>query len=176
LNQIIAIWLAVISVAPTADLADSVSFAISASHMAHAGIDSFDLVTLATIETGETFKRDQISRSGACGVLQVMPKWSPFECKEMADPLLGVVAGSIAWVYWVNRKGLKMAPAHYNAGGRPNLRKGSRTREYLSEYRYIRSFLEGARKHPEKDIFRTFQPYRKGMTLKLLQKTKGNGS
>lgn len=122
MTRLISIWLAVMSVAsPSANPADVAAFSAAVAHVSRIGVDPADLIALAWIETGKTFRSDLTSSAGACGVLQVMPKWSAFTCKQMRQPLAGVAAGAISWRYWQRRKGVNAA-AHYNAGNKPGAR------------------------------------------------------
>ena len=137
--RLIAIMLAVISVAPSAKLHDVGAFAVAASHMP---VDHADLIALAHIETGGTYRSDLTSSAGACGVLQVMPRWSSFSCADMRQPLAGVAAGAISWAYWSRRKGAAAA-RHYNAGNNPtaNEQRARRSAAYQAAFGRIRRSL-----------------------------------
>lgn len=64
------------------------------------------------------------SEAGACGLMQVIPKWHPkpdgslYTCEELKDPKVGIVAGCRALNYWMGRaKGdVELALCAYNAG------------------------------------------------------------
>lgn len=59
-----------------------------------------------------------VSRGGACGLMQVMPRYVEHTCTELQDPLVGLRAGLDVWTYWKSkaRGDKKQALACYNAG------------------------------------------------------------
>jgi soluble lytic murein transglycosylase-like protein len=64
------------------------------------------------------------STAGACGLMQVIPKWNPkpdgtlYTCEELKDPETNIEAGTKALRWWLDRaKGdRKLALCAYNAG------------------------------------------------------------
>jgi soluble lytic murein transglycosylase-like protein len=73
-------------------------------------------------ETGGTLRSDLVSKKGACGVMQVLPKWSKnkaFTCKDMKLPLSGLMAGIYAWDYWEGVADELPVAAYYNGGNNP---------------------------------------------------------
>ena len=64
------------------------------------------------------------SNAGACGLMQVIPKWNPkpdgslYTCEELKDPKTNIEAGTRALRRWLDRaKGDKqLALCAYNAG------------------------------------------------------------
>jgi hypothetical protein len=87
-------------------------------------IPTDDLLAVAWVETAGRYRSDLVSRAGACGVMQVLPKWSEASCADMAYPLHGFVAGAAAWAYWERRRPLQTAE-HYNGGNNPGARAQS---------------------------------------------------
>ena len=85
--------------------------------------------------------RGVVSRVGACGPMQVLPKYSRFDCKELAGDL-GVLGGWEALEYWRGRsRTLEQALAHYNGGNKP----GKRARAYAKRVLKWRRNLVGPR-------------------------------
>ena len=64
------------------------------------------------------------SNAGACGLMQVIPKWNPkpdgtlYTCEELKDPATNIEAGTRALRWWLDKaKGdRKLALCSYNAG------------------------------------------------------------
>lgn len=64
------------------------------------------------------------SEAGACGLMQVIPKWNPkpdgsfYTCEELKKPEVGIEAGTKAFRWWLGRaKGdINLALCSYNAG------------------------------------------------------------
>lgn len=64
------------------------------------------------------------SKAGACGLMQVIPKWNPkpdgslYTCDELKDPATNIKAGTAALARWMKRaSGDKyLALCAYNAG------------------------------------------------------------
>lgn len=114
-------------------------------------LDYPGLVATMHVETGGTLRSDLVSRANACGVMQVLPKWSKFSCKEMKHPMSGILAGLYAWEYWRNqsKRSIYSTAAHYNGGNRPGLRA---TRQYAPNWafhhRRITNIFESATARP----------------------------
>jgi hypothetical protein len=106
---------------PQAKPFDLVSIALAVAQVERvAPVDGLDLLALASVETAGTYRSDRVSRRGACGAWQVLPRWSPMTCDQMASPLSGAVAGALAWVYWSGRAtGPHRAAEMYNGGNSP---------------------------------------------------------
>lgn len=88
----IAIIAAALSSVAAAQPRDVVALSVAMAHLERLGVDTADLLAVAHVETGGTLRRGLVSRAGACGVMQVMPRWSPLTCEEMSEPLGGVSA------------------------------------------------------------------------------------
>jgi len=64
------------------------------------------------------------SEAGACGLMQVIPKWNPkpdgtlYTCEELKDPATGIKAGTTALRRWLDRASgdMHLALCAYNAG------------------------------------------------------------
>lgn len=64
------------------------------------------------------------SHAGACGLMQVIPKWNPkpdgslYTCEELKDPHTNIKAGTAALRRWLNRASgdMHLALCAYNAG------------------------------------------------------------
>jgi len=64
------------------------------------------------------------SEAGACGLMQVIPKWNPkpdgtlYTCEELKNPETGIKAGTAALRRWLNRASgdMHLALCAYNAG------------------------------------------------------------
>ncbi len=83
-------------------------------------------LTLAIAYEESRLKRDRVSKAGACGPMQVLPKFSRYSCREMQGDH-GIDAGLETLDYWRRRsETLEQALAHYNGGNKP----GRRARAY----------------------------------------------
>jgi len=66
------------------------------------------------------------SEAGACGLMQVVPKWNPkkdgslYTCEELKDPYLNIKVGTAALKKWLVRASgdMHVALCAYNAGNR----------------------------------------------------------
>jgi len=85
------------------------------------------LVSLIFVES--SFRRKAVSSKGACGLTQVMPKYtgkySPvrkYSCNQLKDPYTSIKAGAKILRWWIDYHGgdlsLKHALCSYNAGFR----------------------------------------------------------
>jgi len=83
-----------------------------------------DPVLIAAVSYVETRWRNARSSAGACGVMQVIPRFSKWTCKQMRNTRVGVRAGIRAIKYWRDKrkKGKKYKGVgwlcHYNSGNR----------------------------------------------------------
>ncbi len=117
-------------------------------------LDPFTMAGLIYVESRWT--ADAVSRSNACGLTQVLPKYAPETCKQLKDPKTSLYAGARALHKWstvrkwnsqlkkserVPRKGgMKVSLACYNAG---NVCDGSkRGRSYSYKIRKISTWME----------------------------------
>ena len=118
------------------------------------GLDPLIMAGLVYVESRWT--PDAVSRSNACGLTQVLPKYAPETCKQLKDPKTSLYAGSRALKKWstvrkwdrekkkyvrVPRKGgMKVSLACYNAGNACD--KSSYGRSYSHKIRKISSWME----------------------------------
>lgn len=80
-------------------------------------------VLMALIWVESRWNKKAVSRANACGLTQVIPKYSrPRKtCSELKDPETSIVAGAVALNYWItkrNKKKYKEALSCYNAGNK----------------------------------------------------------
>jgi len=92
-----------------------------------AGIEPALAAALITVES--SWRQDAVSVAGACGLTQVMPKWSgemtggrKYTCEELKNPEDSIVAGIAALSYWRKRyrRSPRLALCGYNAGNTCN--------------------------------------------------------
>ena len=106
------------------------------------------LVSLIFVES--SFRRKAVSNKGACGLTQVMPKYtgkySPvknYSCDQLKNPYASIRAGSKILRWWINYHNgdLKRALCSYNAGFRCG-----KKRKKVSKYgmKYASKVLEKA--------------------------------
>ena len=116
---------------------------IAASH--HHKIEPEMLIALIHYES--RWVPSAVSRSGACGLTQVLPQYTKpkLTCKMLKDPVISIWEGAKVLNYWVYKYGrneLKIGLCGYNAGFRckgPNAsQKGMRySRKIKRFYRRI---------------------------------------
>ena len=78
----------------------------------------------AIIQVESSWYPKSESEAGACGLMQVIPKWNPkkdgslYTCEELKKPEVGIEAGTRAFRWWLDRaKGdVNLALCSYNAG------------------------------------------------------------
>lgn len=84
-----------------------------------------DPVLIASvIQVESSWYPKSVSSAGACGLMQVIPKWNPkadgtlYTCDELKDPAVGIEAGSKALRWWMDRSNnnTNLALCSYNAG------------------------------------------------------------
>ena len=135
LGRIAILLITLRAVAPAADVGDVARLALAIAHVESGlPVDGADVLATAHVETGGTYRHNLVSSASACGVLQVLPKWSAMSCEDMQQPLGGVVAGVVAWNYWQGRARIHSVAAHYNGGNNP----GSRAKVYGIAWRSAR--------------------------------------
>ncbi len=90
------------------------------------GIDPVVFSSLIFHESA--FRPRVVSHAGACGLTQVLPKYSDYTCEQLKKPKTAVREGTKALKYWLTRaKGdMEKALCGYNAGNicvnKPNSR------------------------------------------------------
>jgi soluble lytic murein transglycosylase-like protein len=78
----------------------------------------------AVIQVESSWYPKAVSEAGACGLMQVIPKWNPkkdgslYTCEELKDPKTNIKVGTKALRWWMDRaKGdRELALCAYNAG------------------------------------------------------------
>ena len=78
----------------------------------------------AVIQVESSWYPKAESEAGACGLMQVIPKWNPkpdgtlYTCEELKDPRTNIKAGTAALRRWLNRASgdMHLALCAYNAG------------------------------------------------------------
>ena len=78
----------------------------------------------AVIQVESSWYPKAESEAGACGLMQVIPKWNPkpdgtiYTCEELKDPRTNIKAGAAALRRWLNRASgdMHLALCAYNAG------------------------------------------------------------
>jgi soluble lytic murein transglycosylase-like protein len=140
----IAILAALIATtAPQARPFDVAALAVAVAHVERLPVDAANIIATAYVETGGSLRPALVSRAGACGVMQVIPKWSALTCAQLKQPLGGVLGGVMAWYYWEGyRDGRERysTAAHYNGGKSP----GSRAQVYARNWAYHRKRIARA--------------------------------
>lgn len=104
-----------------------------------AGVDPYLVAAIAWKES--RFTPSARSRTGDCGIMQVNPRWSPYNCVQLLDLRTGIRAGIQSMLYWRKRFG-KREPnyewlCHYNSGNKC----WRRSRAYARKVRSLRSRL-----------------------------------
>lgn len=104
------------------------------------GIDPVVFSSLIFHESA--FRPRAVSSAGACGLTQVLPKYSDYTCEQLKRPKTAIKAGTIALQYWLTRaKGdLEKGLCGYNAGNICINRPNSRTSRVVKK-RYSRSII-----------------------------------
>lgn len=58
-----------------------------------------------------------VSPAKACGLTQVLAKYSPYTCKQLKDPALSITEGASILFFWQEKKGsIRTALKCYNSG------------------------------------------------------------
>ena len=78
----------------------------------------------AVIQVESSWYPEAESEAGACGLMQVIPKWNPkkdgslYTCEELKDPETNIRVGTKALRWWMNRArgDRELALCAYNAG------------------------------------------------------------
>jgi len=81
-------------------------------------------IVAAVIQVESSWYPAAESKAGACGLMQVIPKWNPkpdgslYTCEELKDPATNIKAGTAALRRWLDRASgdMHLALCAYNAG------------------------------------------------------------
>ena len=101
-----------------------VPFAGSGSECVAAKKENIDPYILTSIiYTESRFRPNAVSSAGACGLTQVIPKYSvgKLTCKQLKNPKTSIYAGAASLNQWIKKRGKKKykeALACYNAGNK----------------------------------------------------------
>ena len=82
-------------------------------------LDPYLLTALIQVESN--WKSHVISPAGACGLTQVVHKYSKYNCKQLKNPKISIWEGARKLNYWIYKYGkgnLKIGLCGYNAGFR----------------------------------------------------------
>lgn len=107
-----------------------------------AGFDPTLILSMIYVES--RFQKNAVSKSNACGLMQLIPKWNrervngkriKYSCKKIKEPKLNIRLGIIALKRWLkSTKSLDRALCGYNAGN--VCRKKIK---YPSKFRYVKA-------------------------------------
>ena len=94
-----------------------------AEHLIHMSaatqVSPFVLASLIWHES--RWEKDAVSQVKACGLTQILVKYSKYTCKELKKPSLSIREGAITLLYWSKRaKNIAKALACYNSGYKCN--------------------------------------------------------
>ena len=82
-------------------------------------LDPYLLTALIQVESN--WKSHVVSPAGACGLTQVVHKYSKYNCKQLKNPKISIWEGAKKLNYWIYKYGkgnLKIGLCGYNAGFR----------------------------------------------------------
>jgi soluble lytic murein transglycosylase-like protein len=82
-------------------------------------LDPYLLTALIQVESN--WKPHVVSPAGACGLTQVVHKYSKYNCKQLKNPKISIWEGAKKLNYWIYKYGkgnLKIGLCGYNAGFR----------------------------------------------------------
>jgi len=82
-------------------------------------LDPYLLTSLIQVESN--WKSHVVSPAGACGLTQVVHKYSKYNCKQLKNPKISIWEGAKKLNYWIYEYGkgnLKIGLCGYNAGFR----------------------------------------------------------
>jgi len=118
-------------------------------------IDPTILVALIRVES--RWNPKVVSRSKACGLTQVLAKYSKYNCKQLKNPITSIDEGAKKlnfWIYKYGKGNIKTGLCGYNAGFRCKGKKRNKTgtryaRKVVKYAKEIRKMYEVK----EKDFF-----------------------
>jgi len=82
-------------------------------------LDPYLLTALIQVESN--WKSHVVSPAGACGLTQVVHKYSKYNCKQLKNPKISIWEGAKKLNYWIYKYGkgnVKIGLCGYNAGFR----------------------------------------------------------
>ena len=117
-------------------------------------IDPSIVVSMMFVES--SFQKKVVSHAGACGLMQLIPKWNPvkikgkkhtYTCKELFHPRRNIKLGVRALKRWLNMPGIggnmDRALCAYNAGNKCRFPKHIRD---ASKTKYVKAVRKAQRK------------------------------
>jgi hypothetical protein len=103
---------------------NKVELMVNKSHQANLN----PIVVFSVIYHESRWKPEAVSGAGACGLTQIIPKWTGrmtgninYTCNQLKDPVTSIKAGALALNYWINFRAngnLNRGLCGYNAGNR----------------------------------------------------------
>tara|TARA_A200000159_G_scaffold164544_1_gene194613 strand:- start:4944 stop:5489 length:546 start_codon:yes stop_codon:yes gene_type:complete len=126
-----------------------------------AGFDPSLIASLIYVES--RFEKNAVSKGGACGLMQLIPKWNKvkikdktikYSCKALTEPKLNIRLGIIALKRWlkISRNNMNRALCGYNAGIKciEKTKGGKGNSEYImrdpTTFRYVKAVRRIQRK------------------------------
>ena len=126
-------------------------------------------VFLALIYVESRWSPDAVSQAGACGLTQIMPRWSAgrknsfgerLTCKELHVPETSIKRGAKIFAYWYHKyskRKYNTALCGYNAGfrckgGHASPRGIAYSKKVLKYAKKIKKEMKSIRKSQEEDI------------------------
>lgn len=78
-------------------------------------LSPFVLASMIWVES--RFQKDAVSHVGACGLTQVLSKYSKYTCQDLQKPSISITEGSKLLSFWYKReKNIQKALECYNSG------------------------------------------------------------
>ena len=114
-------------------------------------ISPFLLTSLIWVES--RFEKSAISPKSACGLTQVLHKYSKYSCKELQQPIISIKEGLRALNFWISsKKNTKKALECYNSGyycNSPFYAKQiiNKTQKLKAEYEKVLYHFDGGQKN-----------------------------
>lgn len=82
-------------------------------------LDPIIMAALVVVESG--WHPYAVSRAGACGLTQVLPKYSKYSCKQLKNPVTSITEGASHLSWWKKAKkskSIRHALSCYNVGNK----------------------------------------------------------
>lgn len=80
-------------------------------------IDVSPFIFTAMLWHESRWLKNSVSKAKACGLSQVLPKYSEYTCEELKDPKTSITEGASILYFWYETKGnIKTALKCYNSG------------------------------------------------------------
>lgn len=122
-------------------------------------INPYTLTAMIFVES--RWSSTAVSKAGACGLTQVLPKYVAQTCKELKDPKISIHVGAHSLNKWIvkrKKKNEKLALACYNAGNKCDSSKTGRS--YSNKIRKLaKKYNRWVMKNSEINYFHTERIY-----------------